>query len=126
MSSLDALLGSTPSWLSRSHRAYDTARVIADKPTSITVRRAGATLDAQTVRLEVSSMPTQMPTQMRGENATSTNLQTVVVGYKNHPTIADTDVQRGDRFFAGGQMYEVVQVLADVPDRLLAIAEATE
>ena len=123
MSSIDALLGSTPSWLSRSHRAYDTARVIADKPTSITVRRAGATLDAQTVRLEVSS---HMPAQANGPNVTSTNLQTVVVGYKNHPTIADTDVQRGDRFFAGGQMYEVVQVLADVPDRLLAIAEATE
>ena len=125
MSSLSAWLGSTPplaDWLGDVDRAYDTARVIAAKPTSITVRRAGATLDAQTVRLEVSSMPTQS----NGPNVTSTNLQTVVVGYKGHPTIADTDIQRGDRFYTGGQMYEVVQVLADVPDRLLAIAEATE
>ena len=125
MSSISDWLGSTPplaDWLVGVDRATDTARVIAAKPTSITVRRAGAALDAQTVRLEVSSMPTQVS----GANATSTNLQTVVLGYKSHPTIADTDLQRGDRFFAGGQMYEVVQVLADVPDRLLAIAEATE
>jgi len=108
-------------WLDDVDRANDVARHIADKPSSIEITRAGALLAAQTVRLE----PAGGAGDKTSEIVQSSNAGVFVVGYKSHATIADTNIKRGDRFFAGGQMYEVKHVLPDVPDRLIAVAEAT-
>lgn len=118
----NAWLGDT-TFLTAADRAVDTARLIADKPSSITVRRAGAALAAQTVRLEPIN---STPSNRRGEIADTSTIKMLIIGYRDHATIADTNVQRGDRFFFDGQMYSVLQVMTGVPSRLLAIAEASE
>lgn len=119
-------LGSTAplsSWFNED-RAYDTARHIAERSSSITVvsRIAGSLPGAQTVRLE----PLRGPGETQGNNTVQTTVGVLIVGYKSHPAITDTDIQRGDRFLYESQMYTVTQVLPNVPDRLLAVAEASE
>lgn len=107
-------------------RTYDVARLIAEQATSITVERkvngVKSTLAAQTVRLDYMS---DSPAESFTDTASLAALGVVVLGYKNHPTIADTDLQRGDRFFTGGRLYEVVEVFPLFSDRLVARAEAS-
>jgi len=125
MPDLNAWLGSTPplsTWLDDADRAFDTARVIADKPAVITITRLGGALAAQTVRLEPAGGAADATFTMGALGKAGV----IILGYKSHPAIADTNLKRGDTFAYDGQFYLVVQVLPDVPDRLLAIAEARE
>lgn len=124
MPSIDTWQGSSfalSSWRDDVDRATDTARVIADKSASITLTRQGEQQTAQTVRLE----PMGGAGEQRSEAGTVSNAGVWVIGYKSHPTISDTDIKRGDRFFYNSQMYTVTHVLPDVPDRILALAEAS-
>jgi hypothetical protein len=107
-------------------RAYDTARVIAAKSASIEVIRGGSKEDAQTVRIEVlsSGALTNVFDRM-GMNVSIGVMGILVIGYKSHPTISDTDLQRADRFKYLDEMYEVQLVINNIPDRLLAVAEVT-
>lgn len=125
MPDINTWLGGTPAlatWRDDVDRAYDTERTITAKSASITITRAGVAQAAQTVRLE----PQSGGSDARGQNATVSNAGVLIVGYKDHPTITDTDIRRGDRFFYAGQMYTVTQAMPDVPNRLLATAEASE
>jgi hypothetical protein len=112
----------TAAWLGTVDRGIDTARLIAEKPDSITVRRDGSDLAAQVVRLE----PYSMPVERNGQIMTVSMEGVLITGYKGHPTISDTNIQRGDRFWAGDQEYDVIQVIGNLPDRLLAIAKAVD
>lgn len=114
-----ALLGN---WIGEINRAYDVEQLIADLPTSIVVTRAGVQLAAQTVRLELLSTK---PAVDAGDVATTAQADVLIVGYGGHPSIADTDLKRGDRFFANGQMYEVLLTDARV-DRLYAFAKVSD
>lgn len=118
----DGWLGNTPaldSWRN-GDRAYDTARLIQDKPTSITVIRAGVAQDAQTVRIDPVE---QRPSTSSSPAGRTARQRVLVTGYKSHPAISDTDLQHGDRFAVDSQMYDVVDVAAGLNDRLLAYAE---
>lgn len=99
--------------------AVDTARLIQDKPTSITVVRAGTEQSAQTVRVE--SLNT--PRSYESEAGQTGQADALVLGYKGHPSITDTDLQRGDRFAVDGQGYEVVMVAPGFTDSLQAYAK---
>lgn len=90
--------------------------LVALKSTSITVKRGATTLAAQTVRLETLSGSRQM----MGAGNVVHQIDAMVLGYKNHPTIADTDLQAGDRFAAAGVAYEVVSVMPGMVDNLQA------
>lgn len=124
--SLDAWLGSDDplSGFPTVDRTLDTARRIAQRPTSITVvsRLAGALPGAQTVRLE----PLSAPREQAGSVGVQVDAGILILGYKDHPTIADTDVQRGDRFLYEDRMYTVTGIIPNTPDRVLAVAEASE
>lgn len=125
MPDLGAWLGDTDplaTWTDDIDRAHDVARHIAAQPASITVTRAGVALTAQTVRLE----PTGGAAERLFNIGALSKGGVIVVGYKDHPTITDTSLQRGDRFAYGGQWYSVTQVLPNTPGRLLAVAEARE
>jgi hypothetical protein len=113
-----------PSWLAGADQAVDTAQVIADKTTSIVVRRNGADLAAQIVRIEELGGPGET----RGQNATVANAGVLIVGYRGHPTIADTDLKRGDRFYltADSTMYTVTQILVDTRESLQVIGEVSQ
>ncbi|MDL1924329.1 hypothetical protein FBQ95_17130 [Chloroflexi bacterium CFX3] len=106
-------------WRDDINRAYDTARLIAEQPTNITLIRAGATLAAQTVRLERSN---NIPAELTANIARVAETEVVIIGYRGHPTIADTNVRRGDRFVQAGQTYEVMQVDTRL-DRVFAHAK---
>lgn len=125
MPNLNAWVGTVSpmsAWLGDVDRAFDTARLIADKPTEIMItNRSG--IGTQTVRLEPLSTTTY--DRVSG-NVTSTDLRMLVVGYKSLPDYDDTDMQRNDRFVADGQEFVVIQVMPNIPDRFMAIAEATE
>ena len=87
--------------------AFDTAQIIADKSVSITVRRGSATtLGAQTVRLE--SLSSQR--EIMGDGGTTYLADAMALGYRGHPTIADTDLKPGDRFAVSGVSYQVIYV----------------
>lgn len=123
------------SWLGQSSDKVDTwlgsafsdaatvGKRIADRPTSIVVRRDGSLLDAQIVRIEVEDLPSERETN----NAEVSSQTVIVLGYKNHATATDTDLQRGDRFYISDQglTYEVIEILPGFTDRLLARARVT-
>jgi hypothetical protein len=114
------LTGALPFGWANANIAVNVGNIIADKSISIIVTRDGAQLAAQTARLE----PIGDPSQRSSDNALTANSTVMILGYKGHPTITDTNLTRGDRFFVGGIVYEVVQVQPGYTDRLIAICEA--
>jgi len=88
--------------------ASDMATAIGDlialKPTSITIRRGASTLAAQTVRLETLASQRAVV----GEGGVTHSCDALALCYYGHPTVANTDIQAGDRFAANGVSYEVI------------------
>lgn len=87
------------------------AKLIGDlielKGISITLVRRDVVQAAQTVRLETLASQKQVtvsPGQVYMCDA-------YILGYKNHPEIADTDVKPGDRFSYDGRAFEVIQIM---------------
>jgi hypothetical protein len=99
-------------------RGVDTARLIADKSTSITVIRGGVAQAAQTVRIEDMGRTREVQTE-GGQTAIA---DTLILGYFGHPTITDTDLQTGDRFAVASVGYEIVGLLPGLTDSLQAWA----
>jgi hypothetical protein len=110
-------------------RAVDTANTIADRPTLIVIQRDGANntktdLAPQTVRLDINQnvraanelKDTQIMLEL-------TEQYLIVMGYKDHPTIPNTDIRRGDRFYHQRRIYEITELLDGLPGRLLASAK---
>jgi len=126
MPDFNAWLGDTyalSTWRDDVDRSTDTARVISAKSSSIEVYRLGTAQAAQTVRLEVLSVS---QAETMGINLTGMRMGMLIVGYKDHATIADTDIRRGDWFQEGDVRYEVKHVIPDTPKRFLAVAEAMD
>ncbi len=107
----------------RQAKAVETAMRIAEKPTTITIRRGGESLDAQTVRIELSNSTREDLDLRRGLDVTPGVQRAVVFGLRDHPTAADTDIQRGDRFVVDVTEFEVIGVI-DAPGEVQAICEA--
>lgn len=120
MSDLDAWMGDRfpLATLQSLNTAADTARLVADKPTSIGVVRAGVPLLEQSVRIEPLGRPVYVPS---GGGITAM-ADALVLGHKDHPTIPDTDLRTGDRFSVGAVAYEVVAVTPGLPGSLQAFA----
>ena len=122
MPDIDAWAGNTfplGGWLDIDD-AVDAARIIGDKSVSVTVVRDGTAQDAQTVRIEEAGRGRSYQSEA-GETAQA---DVVILGYKGHPGIDDTDIQRGDRFAYEGQGYEVVMVIPGLTDSFQAYAKA--
>jgi hypothetical protein len=124
------------SWLGNGSRVRDwraeesprTAGVeamINDKPAEIIIFRDGVALDEQTVRIDVFGSSVAERLSM-GSNAYTNAQRVLVLGYRNHPNIDDTDIQTQDEFAFDGQFYRVVKVESAFTDRVEAVAEATE
>lgn len=121
MPSIDAWTGNSfplADWLDDVDRSVDTALLISERPTTITVRRGSSTLAAQTVRIDALSQPRQV----EAEGGLVAIAQALVIGYAGHPTITDTDLQVGDRFMADGRSYEIVGPLPGLDNGLHALA----
>jgi hypothetical protein len=119
MARLDAWLGNTSplsTWTDDHDMAVDTAILIADKPQSITVTRGGSALSAQTVRVDSLSGSRQITTSAGQVH----QAEAIVLGYKGHSTITNTDLLPGDRFKVGGTLYEVIALVPNTLDGLQA------
>lgn len=92
-------------------RAVEAWLRISEQPTVITIRRETEMLAAQTVRIEVGNNAREDLDLRRGLNALPGVQRAVVFGVRDHPTTADTDIQRGDRFVVGGSEFEVIAVI---------------
>ena len=122
MPDVDAWAGDTfplSDWSDDVDQGVDNARIVGDKTTSITAIRDGSALSAQTVRIEELRREREIETAA-GQTAV---VQVVVIGYKGHPSISDTDLQRGDRFAVGGVGYEIVALVPGLADSLQAYAK---
>ena len=116
VSRIDTWLGSAfplADWLDLDW-AIDTALLIAEKPTSVVAVRSGTAQAAQTVRLETLSSPRQL----LGSGGQTHQIDGMVLGYKGHPTIADTVLLAGDTFVAEGKLFEVVAVVPGLLDSI--------
>lgn len=87
-------------------RRGDVTREIADDSTSITIKRGGSTLAAQTVRLLIPSSSGFERGSAGGEQAEA---DLIILG------TSTLDVQREDRFTVNSQWYEVVYVAPEQP-----------
>jgi hypothetical protein len=101
-----------------SARAVEAWVRIQERATVITIRRGGETLDAQTVRIEMSDGGREDLNLRRGLDASAATTpgvqRAVVFGVRQHPTVADTNIERGDRFVVGATEFEVIGVITGV------------
>jgi hypothetical protein len=107
-------------WTGTLDPAVDAARIVADKTTSITAVRAGSALDAQNVRLEGLSGRGR---QVQTAPGITAQVDVLIIGYKSHPAVDDTDLQVGDRFAVGGVSYEVINVVPGLVNQFQAYAK---
>lgn len=105
MPNFDAWLGNM-SQLS-AQRAADALRRINEKPASIVLVRSGAAQAAQTVRVEYD----RAQSTEQGDGAKSSNRKLIVFGVRDHPTVTNTNIQRGDRFTYQGSQFKVIDVI---------------
>lgn len=122
MSRIDAWLGnSTPlaPWLDDHDQAVDEAIIISDKTTSIVVVRGATTLSAQTVRIEGLNGNRQV----QSSAGQVFQVDSIVFGYKSHPTITATDLKPGDTFAANGVLYQVIMLVPGLVDSLQAYCQ---
>lgn len=126
MASISAWFGTGALGSLSLYHPYNVASLIAYNPSVIAIDGLGArTVAAQTVRIEMASTGATEALTMGG-NALVNKQRMVVLGYKNHPTIPDTDIQQGDEFFYAEQRYRVVKTETHFRDRIIAIAESQE
>lgn len=89
-------------------RAEATWRMIQRNPSTITLNRGSVNIEAQTMRLTWGTIGDDSRNEAGGQQNDG---RCVLFGVKNHPTVTDTNIQRGDRFAIGLVEYEVYEVL---------------
>lgn len=81
---------------------------ISDKPTSVTFRTpAGATLAAQTVRVEVDNRASVIDS----DAGQTPRMNVILYGIRDHATLTDTNMAEGYRFVLSGDEYTVQDVI---------------
>jgi len=112
MPSLDSLLGTSDygvGVMAASEKAVLAWRRINDKPTSITVYRAGAAQAAQTVRIEYKTRANpQQPQKNIGEASVR---ELVVMGVQDHASVTATSLAKGDTFDYLSETYVITDVI---------------
>lgn len=92
--------------VNHAQRAILAWRRIQDDPVSITLYRDETPLASQTVRIQWRVSLTENQT----DRAEGVEREVIIFGVKDHPTVADTDIQDGDLFKKDGVSYEIEDV----------------
>ena len=108
------------------NRSYDIGRTIDDNPSYVSFIRSvppnsNITLPAQRMRIDFST--TGSESQDTTQNMKTVINQLIIVGYRNHPIIPDTNIQRSDRFTFGDNLYEIISLSTAIPGRIIAEAK---
>ena len=85
--------------------------LIQRKPQNIVLQRGTTSLAAQTVRVTYSTEET--PIEGMG-GAQGSRRDVVVFGVKNHPTVTDTDIKRGDKFSYEDRLFKITDVITNL------------
>jgi hypothetical protein len=102
-------------------RAAQAWRRIQDKPSSVAFKTAaGATLAAQTVRIESDSMAS--PAESAAGMAPRRKV--TIFGIRGHETLTDTNMAEGYRFIWSGDEYRIMDVILTIGE-VQGLAEAT-
>lgn len=96
-------------------RAAEAWARIQRSPMSVQFLRNSVLQTAQTVRVEMSNSTRRE--QNASGTATVTRQTVIVFGIQDHATLPDTDMQVKDRFFFGGNQYEIQTVVASNGER---------
>lgn len=96
-------------------------RRISDRPTSVVLVRGSTPLDAQMVRIESDNTVTDQNSP--GTNTVMAIQKVTLFGVRDHATVADTDIERSDRFRINNVQYEVMTIMTP-PGEVQAICEA--
>lgn len=115
MGNIDSWLGESPAlseWTAGACSQADATRIVADKPTRVVVVRGAKTFDPQTVRIEALGSPREVA----GEGGQTALAEAVIIAG------AGADLQRGDRFKAGGLAYEIVAMVPGLAGSVQAYA----
>ena len=106
-------LAATPT-ATEAERAALAWRRINDKPSSVAFRtNAGATIAAQTVRIEYDNV--ESPTTGNAGKAGKRGV--IVFGVLNHATVADSDIKDGYRFALGNDEFRCNAVIDTIGER---------
>jgi hypothetical protein len=106
--------------IDESQRAVDAWLRIQRNPTVVTLIRNNHPLVDQTVRVEMENTANA---DTPDGGVSGSRRSAVLFGVRGHPTVADTDVQRGDLFALNGARFRVVSI-AMFPGEVQARAEA--
>lgn len=112
-------LGVTAGTIDAERRASHAWHRINRKPTEITLARGNTDIAAQIVRIEYNSDVSDS----RGEVGVSSKIILTIFGVKDHATVADANIQRGDRLTHNGHQFKVIDVVEN-PGDIQARAEA--
>lgn len=112
-------------------RTFDTARLIAESPYTIIITRWNPItkltfqLAPQIVRIELYH-PTRGGIEAISPMMNELSIQNVVViGYKDHPTIPNTDMMRGDQFLYQNLRYDINETIPTITGVLLMVGQVT-
>ncbi len=122
MANKSAWFGLGDSAISASERAVDAWGRIQRDPKPILMQRGGSNLAEQTVRIEFDNQ-SGLQGEVAGAGGKSSRRSCIIFGVKDHPSVTDTNIQRGDKFRLNGTDYRVVQVISP-PGEIQATAEA--
>lgn len=103
-------------------RAIAAWQRIQDRPTTLIVRRTGAALAAQTVRVDYTVGGREDEDVELNPHSLPGIARVLIYGVRGHATQPDTDLRRGDRAVIMGGEVEIVAV-AFPPGELIATAE---
>lgn len=101
-------------------RAADAWWRISEKPTSVTLKRNGVLLAAQTMRVDVNSSAS--PAESAAGMGAARKL--TIFGVRGHSSIADTDIRKGDTVVLGTSEYTVVSINEQNSGEVQAYCEA--
>lgn len=104
------------------NRAVDVATMIQDHPTSVTLTRGSTPLEAQNVLANTSQSPT-VPSGAGGQPGQD---RLVLIGTRDHDTLDDFDVQKGDRLMLNGTAWRVIMVDKTYPGQTVATCEGIQ
>ncbi len=132
MNKADLWLGNTPplaTWGNQEYRGFDTARLIAARPSIILITRRLPSGDViqlppQTVRVEIIESP-RNDSEKQDAMVSISKQYLEIIGNKDNPYLPDTDLQRGDMFLINGLQGEILEFIPTIPGRLLASGAIT-
>lgn len=104
------------------HLAALAWRKIQDKPAVITILRRGQPLAPQTVRLENSNYGNLVERTTSGFEVGDQDMH--VLGLKDHPSLPDLDIRRGDIFIYDGKTWKVANIITTNLGWIQAYVEA--